>query len=156
MRGILSFFDWWGTFFPHPPIIENPVMCSKFWTLIYHSQPWSIQVPHPDSVPVIVMKNSEPELLYILAESSNICRREFCFLDFWKDLDVIAVFKNVRERSTPKNYCLVSLLSVVSRIFEKLVNNRPVDHLTKYGLFPDVQIGFRTSINCRPSDSCIW
>ena len=93
-------------------------------------------MPYPDSIPVIVMKNSEPELLYILAESSNICRREFCFLDFWKDLNVIAVFKNVRERSTPKNCCLVSLLSVVSKIFEKLVNNRPVDHLTNIWAFP--------------------
>ena len=30
-----------------------------------------------------------------------------------------------------------SLLSVVSKVFEKLVNNRIVDHLEKYGLFSD-------------------
>ena len=42
-----------------------------------------------------------------------------------------AVFKNVGERSTAKNYCLVSLLSVVSKVFEKPVNNRIVDHLEK-------------------------
>ena len=48
---------------------------------------------------------------------------------------VVPVFKNVGERSTAKNYCPVSLLSVVSKIFEKLVNNRIVDHLEKCGLF---------------------
>ena len=26
---------------------------------------------------------------------------------------------------------------VVSKVFEKLVNNRVVDHLEKFGLFPD-------------------
>ena len=36
----------------------------------------------------------------------------------------------------------VSLLSVVSKVFEKLVNNRIVDHLEKCGLFSDFQYGF--------------
>ena len=38
----------------------------------------------------------------------------------------------------------VSLLSVVSKVFEKLVNNRIVDHLQKCGLFSDFQYGFRS------------
>ena len=58
---------------------------------------------------------------------------------------MVSVFKNVREGSTAKNYCPVSLLSVVSKVFEKLVNNRIVDHLEKYGLFSDFQYGFRPS-----------
>ena len=53
--------------------------------------------------------------------------------------------KNVGERSTAKNYRPVSLLSVVSKVFEKLVNNRVVDHLEKCGLFSDFQYGFRSS-----------
>ena len=48
---------------------------------------------------------------------------------------VVSVFKNVGERSTAKTYRPVSLLSVVSKVFEKLVNNRIVDHLEKCGLF---------------------
>ena len=55
---------------------------------------------------------------------------------------MVPVFKNVGERSTAKNYCPVSLLSVVSKVFEKLVNNRIVDHLAKCGLFSDFQYGF--------------
>ena len=58
---------------------------------------------------------------------------------------MVPVFKNVGERSTAKNYRPVSLLSVVSKIFEKLVNNRIVDHQEKCGLFPDFQYGFRSS-----------
>ena len=44
-----------------------------------------------------------------------------------------------------KSYCSVSLLSVVSKIFEKLVNNRIFDHLEKCGLFSDFQYGFTSS-----------
>ena len=49
------------------------------------------------------------------------------------------VFKNVGEWSTAKNYQPISVLSVVSEVFEKLVNNTVVDHLEKCGLFSDFQ-----------------
>ena len=55
------------------------------------------------------------------------------------------MFQNVGERFTVKNYCPVSLLSVVSEVFEKLRNNRIVDHPEKCGLFSDFQYGFRCS-----------
>ena len=48
-------------------------------------------------------------------------------------------------RSTAKNYRPGSFLSVVSKVFEKLVNNRIVDHLENCGLFSDFQYGFRSS-----------
>ena len=60
---------------------------------------------------------------------------------------MVPVFKNVGERSTAKNYRPVSLLSVVSKVFEKLVNNRIVDHLEKCCLFSDFQYGFRSSLS---------
>ena len=58
---------------------------------------------------------------------------------------MVLVFKNVGERSTAKKSRPVSLLSVVIKIFEKLVNNRIVDHLEKCGLFSYFQYGFRSS-----------
>ena len=58
---------------------------------------------------------------------------------------MVYVFKNVGERSTAKNYCPISLLSVVSKVFEKLVNNMIVDHIEKCGLFSDFKYGFRSS-----------
>ena len=55
------------------------------------------------------------------------------------------VFKNVGERSAAKNCHPVGLLSVVSKVFKKLVNNRIDDLLEKCGLFSDSQYGFRSS-----------
>ena len=45
---------------------------------------------------------------------------KYCFPDCWKVSSVVRVFKNVGERPTAKNYCPISLLSVVSKAFEKL------------------------------------
>ena len=75
------------------------------------------QASGPDCIPVVVLKNSEPELSYILAELFNKCLKESCFPDCWKVSSVFPVFKNVGERSTAKNYRPISLLSVVSRVF---------------------------------------
>ena len=74
-------------------------------------------MPDPDCIPVVVLKNCEPELLYILAELFNMCLKEFCFPDCWKVSLVVLVFKNVGEMSTAKNYHPVCLLSVISKIF---------------------------------------
>ena len=90
-------------------------------------------------------KNCEPELSYILAELFNKCLKESCFPDCWKVSSVVPVFKNVGERCTAKNYCPVSVLSVVSKVFEKLVNNRIVDF----------RYGFRSSRSTPDLLTCI-
>ena len=38
----------------------------------------------PDCIPVVVLKNCEPELSYILAELFNKCLKESCFPDCWR------------------------------------------------------------------------
>ena len=93
----------------------------------------------PDCIPVVVLKNCEHGLSYILAELFNKCLKKSCFPDCWKVSLIVPVFKNVEERST------VSLLSVISKVFEKLVNNRIVVHLEKCGRFSDFQYGFKPS-----------
>ena len=88
----------------------------------------------PDCIPVVVVKSCEPELSYILAKLFNMCLKQSCFPDCWKDSLVVSLFKNVGERSTAKNYSPVGLLFVVSKVLEKLVNNPIVDYLEKCGL----------------------
>ena len=99
----------------------------------------------PDCIPVMVIKNCEPELSYILAELFNKCLKESCFPDCGKVSSVVSVFKIFGERCAPKNYPPDSLHSEVSEVFEKLVTNRIVDHLEKRGLFSDFPYGFKSS-----------
>ena len=76
---------------------------------------------------MVVLKNCVPEISYILTELFSKCLKESCFPDCCKIL-VVPIFKNVGERSTAKKYRPVRVVSVVSTVFEKLVNNRIVDH----------------------------
>ena len=100
----------------------------------------------PDCIPVVVLKKCQSELSCILAELFNMFLKESCLPDCWNVPSVVPVFKNVGESSTAKNYHRpVNLLSVVSKVFEKHVNNRIVDHIEKCGLFSDCQYGFRSS-----------
>ena len=103
------------------------------------------KAPGPDCIPVVVLKNCELELSYILAELFNNCLKKSCFPDCCKVSAVVPVFKNIGERSAAKNYRPVSLFSAVSKVFEKLVNNGIVHHRWKCGLFSDFQHGFRSS-----------
>ena len=59
-------------------------------------------------------------------------------------LSVFPILKYVGEGSTAKNYRPVSLLSAVSKVSEKLVNNRIVDLLEKCDFFY-FQYGLRSS-----------
>ena len=105
----------------------------------------SSKVSGSDYIPVVVLKNCDPELSYQLAELFNVRLQESYLLNFWMVSLMILVFKNVGERSTAKNYHQVSLHSVISKVFEQFVNNRIVDQLEKCGLFPDFRYGFRSS-----------
>ena len=58
-----------------------------------------------------------------------------CFPNSWKLSSLFLVFKNVGERSIAKNYDPVSVLFVVSKVLEKLVNNTIVDHLERLSFF---------------------
>ena len=101
----------------------------------------SSDVSGHDWIPVVALKNCEPEFSYILADLFNKCLKESFFPDCRKVSSVVPVLENVGERTIAKNYCPVSLRSLVSEVLEKLVHKRIVDHLNKCGPFSDVQYG---------------
>ena len=68
----------------------------------------------PDCIPVVVLKNYESELSYMLAKLFNIWVKDSCFPDCSKVSLLVPVFKNVGKRSIAKNYCPLGLFSVVS------------------------------------------
>ena len=95
----------------------------------------------PDCILVMFLKNSGPEISYILAELFNMCLKESSIPDCWKASLVVPTGK----RSTTKNYHSVSLLSVVSKVFEKLKKLGLLMNLEKCDLFSDFHYGFRPS-----------
>ena len=105
----------------------------------------SQKAPRPGCIPVVGLKNCKPELSYILTEFFNICLMESYFEDCWKSSSVVPAFQNTGERYMARKYRLVSLLSVDSKAFEKLVNVKLVDHLENCVFLSYFLCGFRSS-----------
>ena len=97
----------------------------------------------PDSIPVIVFQKCSPELSPILSKLYKKCVLESCFPSCWKLASVIPAYKNSGERSDPRNYRPISLLPVISKVFECLISSPLVQHLDSNNLFSDSQYGFR-------------
>ena len=68
----------------------------------------SAKILGSDCFHVVILKNYEPELSYLLGELFNMCLKESCSLDCRKIPLVVDVFNNAGESSKTKNYCPVS------------------------------------------------
>ena len=83
-----------------------------------------------------------PELSPVFAKLYNKCLVESCFPSRWKSSSVVPVLKNDGERSDPGKYRPISLLPIISKIFESFVNDCLTKHLDMTGLFSGLQYGF--------------
>ena len=101
-------------------IHENPKLVKKVITSLDLSK-----ASGSDYIPLVVLEKCDPELSYILAKLFDMYLKESCFPGCWKVSSVAPVSKNVGEQSVAENYRSVGLLSLVSKVFEKLSNNFP-------------------------------
>ena len=86
------------------------------------------------NIPVVILINCELQFWNILAEILNMGLKESWFPDLGKVSCIVPVFIYlfILEASfMPRNCCPVSVISVVIKIFETLVNRILVDHLEK-------------------------
>ena len=105
----------------------------------------SSKLPGLDSFPEVVLKNCEPELLYILTELFNMCLKDFCFPNCWKISKVVSVFKNVGERSTankssqeyPVNAGVPQVSILGHTLFVLSMNNLPDGAICNIAIYAD-------------------
>ena len=97
----------------------------------------------PDRIPAIVLKQLAPELSPILSKLFNKCIKESVFPNCWKCASVVPAFKNCGDRTDPTKYRPISLLPIISKVFERVINNKIIGYLESSGLLSDKQYGFR-------------
>ena len=61
--------------------------------------------------------------------------------DYLKNAEVIRIYKN-GEKHNMSNYRPISLISNIAKIFEKIINNRLYDSITKNNIISSQQFGF--------------
>ena len=102
----------------------------------------------PDNVSNRLLKETAPSISYSLARLFNISLQRGEFPKLWKLAHVVPVHKK-ESTQDPLNYRPVSLLSCISKIFEKLVFNHVYQYLDHFHLLSPKQSGFR------PGDSTV-
>ena len=65
----------------------------------------------------------------------------------WREGLIVNIFKK-GDREDPANYRGITLLSVVGKVFCKILNNRLVQCLDKEGVLHEGQAGFKINRRC--------
>ena len=103
--------------------------------------------PGPDGIPSIVLRECVDQLkkpLFMLWRSSL---NHGCVPTKLKLSYVIPIFKK-GDRSSPLNYRPISLISHISKVFEKVVVKALTSYLNDLNLFNEQQHGFRGGRSC--------
>ena len=99
----------------------------------------------PDGIPARVLKQCAAELSQPLSQLFSLCFQHGTQPSMWKTANVVPIHKK-RSRTAVQNYRPVSLLSVLSKVMEKVVNRRIMTYLEKENLLSKHQFGFRTGL----------
>ena len=100
-----------------------------------------------DDISPYFVKLSIEQSAAALTDIINTSFRTGIFPESWKKAIVIPIPK-IETPLTPTDYRPISLLSVLSKIIEKLVSQQVVNYLLQYQLFDTHQSAYRTNHGC--------
>jgi retron-type reverse transcriptase len=95
-----------------------------------------------DKISSKILKLASPVISVTLTYIFNQSITLFSFPDEWKVARVLPLYKR-GHRNIPGNYRPISILTVISKIMERLLYDQLYDYLTKNEIISDDQFGFR-------------
>ena len=101
----------------------------------------------PDGISVMMLKKTLPFVVNILTDIFNQILIEGDFPKCWKTARVTPVFKG-GDPNDPSNYRPISILPILSKIFEKHINKCLMTFLTDIKAIHPLQSGFRSNYSC--------
>ena len=106
----------------------------------------------PDCIPAIVPKTCLPELSPVLSNLSNICLSKLVFSSFCELASVLPDFKGFGMKSDPSKCQPISLLSIRSKVFERLFNEQVITFLEDHNVVIHPEHQFN---HCRSTDDVL-
>ena len=100
------------------------------------------KAPGPDKIPTMLIKDAGEVICKPLAMIFNSSLRHGIFPDIWKLARVTPIFKS-GSRSDANNYRPISVISVFSRILERIVHDQMYDYLRSRGILTISQSAFQ-------------
>ena len=123
----------------YPVLTLSPVTIDELSVAIQQLRDSS---PGYDGIPMKIIKAAMHSLALPIL---HLCNQSFLLGQFPDDLKlakVTPIFK-AGDKSLPKNYRPISVLPVISKILEKIMYIRLIDHCESNNLLTDCQYGFR-------------
>lgn len=102
--------------------------------------------PGYDNITTKFLKQANTLLVPLLTHLTNLCFREGVFPDALKLAIISPVYKS-GDKGDPNNFRPISVLPAISKILEKLLNNRLITYLNKFNLLSQSQFGFRRGLS---------
>lgn len=100
--------------------------------------------PGWDNIPTKFLKHACTVVAPIISHLANLCFERGVFPAPLKQSIVTPVHKS-GERDDVSNYRPISVLTAISKVIEKLINNRLISYLNKFSILSENQFGFRQS-----------
>ena len=101
-----------------------------------------------DGVPAFLLKSIATEITPNLTRILNSSIESSIYPSEWKRANVKAIWKSKGSKEDPKNYRPVSILPVLSRMFEKIISTQLYDFCEQHEVLPVEQYGFRRKSSC--------
>ena len=96
----------------------------------------------PDGIPTNVIKSICSFICDIISHLINSSLSTGIFPDELKNAKITPIYKS-DEKDVISNYRPISVLNVVSNIFEKAIYSRLINFMDKFNIISDAQFGFR-------------
>lgn len=101
------------------------------------------KAPGSDQINAKLIKNLPNRATFLLTHIFNRCLLYSYFPEIWKSAKVFPLLKPNKPAHDPLSYRPISLLSILGKIFERLILKRINDHLDEHLIIPNEQFGFR-------------
>ncbi|KAL4143386.1 hypothetical protein QTP88_005723 [Uroleucon formosanum] len=99
--------------------------------------------PGHDLITNSILKKLPHKAILFMTALFNALLKLSYFPTNWKLATIIMIKKPGKDNTDPKNYRPISLLSSVSKIFEKIIHTRLISHLNATDAIPHCQFGFK-------------
>lgn len=96
-----------------------------------------------DNIPATVIKNLPKAMIRELVILFNNAINNNYFSKVWKTAVIVPILKSKKTPSNPTSHRPISLTKSLSKVYETLINNALLSHITKNKLISDNQYGFK-------------
>jgi Reverse transcriptase (RNA-dependent DNA polymerase) len=101
-----------------------------------------------DGLSAALLKQLAPAIVGNIVTIMNTSIQQSVFPANWKRANVAAIWKNKGSKTDPANYRPISVLPVLSRLFEKAIARQLSQYCTEHNIIPVEQFGFRAQSSC--------